>query len=244
MKREYVKEVWDKKWNKLDINEFRRNAFKSDPWTIHHRPIIEKYAQKIRKGGIFLEAGCGMGHWCFYISEKYGVYSIGADIAEETIVKLQKVQTEMTEFIVDDLNASKLESEKFDMLISLGVIEHFKDSNRMVKNLNRVLKPEGIAIITVPNIYSIHTISRPILKFLEKWDIGYEKSFSPGKLEELCLKNNFKVIESGILPSGEMFGLFLNRIPFLGKFIEKLSFFIENRQNTFGFISFVVVRKI
>lgn len=239
-----VGKVWDKKWEVLDMDKFREKAFESDPWTIHHRKIIEKYAQKIEKDGVFLEAGCGMGHWCFYVSQKYGIKTVGADIAEETIAKLQKMETDLSKFLIDDLNDSKLESNSFDMLISLGVVEHFKDSNQMMRNLNRILKPDGVAIITVPNAYSMHTITRPILQLLGKWDIGFEKSFSPQKLKELAWENNFRVIESGILPSGEMFGLFLNNIPIIGKWIEKLSFYIENKQNTFGFISCVVVKKV
>jgi SAM-dependent methyltransferase len=244
MANEHIGEIWDRKWKQLDIGEFKENALEYDLWTIHHQPIIDKYAEKVGKNGIFLEAGCGMGYWCFYVSEKYGTKSIGVDIAEEIIFKLRERRTELVDFTVDDLNNSKLESDYFDMLISLGVIEHFKDSNQMMRNLHKILKHGGIGIITVPNVYSFHTITRPFLQFFGKWDVGYEKSFSPKKLKELSRENNFKIIESGILPSGEMFGLFLNNVPFLGKFFRKLSFFIENRQDTFGFISCVVVKKV
>ncbi|MFA6047634.1 MAG: class I SAM-dependent methyltransferase [Parcubacteria group bacterium] len=242
-KKSEVGEVWDKKWEKLNVNEFRKNALAYDPWTILHQPVIDKYAQKIGRDGIFLEAGCGMGYWCFYIAEKYKIKTLGVDVAEEIISKLQKIKTEMTEFAVDDLNNSRLESDSADMFISLGVIEHFKNSNPMVNNLYRLLKSGGIGLITVPNVYSMHTITRPIAQLLGKWDIGLEKSFSPKKLKKLCQKNNFKIVECGVLPTGEMFGLFLNRLPILGKFFERISFFIEKRQNTFGFVAYVIVTK-
>ncbi|MFH1744578.1 MAG: class I SAM-dependent methyltransferase [bacterium] len=238
-----VGEIWDKRWENIDVNKFKDNAFKHDPWTKHHKPIIEKYIKEIDRNGVFFEAGCGMGHWCFHVSEKYGIKSVGVDVAEETIDKLQKNCHNLARFAVDDLNKSKLESDSFDMLISLGVIEHFKDSGLMMKNLYRVLKPNGIGIITVPNVYSVHTITRPILQLLNKWDIGYEKSFSPKKLKNLSLSNGFKIVEYGVLPSGDMFGCFLNNIPLVGKIFEKISLFIEKRQNIFGFISFVVVKK-
>lgn len=238
-----VGDIWDKKWEKLDVLDFKAIAFKSDPWTMHHKPLIEKYINEVSRNGVFLEAGCGMGHWCFYISEKYGMKSLGVDIAKDTIEKLQKNQGGLVSFTIDDLNNSKLENNSIDMFISLGVVEHFKDSNPMVKNLNQLLKPGGVGIITVPNIYSIHTITRPILQFFNKWDIGYEKSFSPGKLKILAKSNGFNIVEYGTLPSGELFGCFLNNLPIIGEIIRKISLFIEKKQNIFGFISYIVVKK-
>ncbi|PIU01904.1 hypothetical protein COT68_00735 [bacterium (Candidatus Torokbacteria) CG09_land_8_20_14_0_10_42_11] len=238
-----IGEIWDKKWENLDIGKFKNNAFEYDPWTKHHKPIIDKYVKKINPKGVFLEAGCGMGHWCFYISKRYGIKSMGVDVAKKTIARLQKNRNNLVRFTVDDLNDSKLENDYFNMLISLGVIEHFKNSGLIMKNFYRILKPNGIGIITVPNIYSAHTITRPVLQWFNKWDIGYEKSFSPKKLKNLSLSSGFKIIEYGVLPSGEMFGHFLNNIPTIGKIFEKASFFIEKKQNTFGFISFVAVQK-
>ena len=184
-----VGEIWDDKWEKLDIHAFKEGAFKRDPWTVSHKPIIEKYIKKIKQGGVFLEAGCGMGQWCFYVAEKYGLKSFGVDVAEKTIEKLNdycgKLNGNLINFIADDLNDSKMESQFCDMFVSLGVIEHFQDSKPMLKNLYRLLKPGGIGIITVPNAYSMHSITRPILQILNRWDIGYEKSFLPRELKNL-----------------------------------------------------------
>lgn len=242
-----VGEIWDDKWEKLDIHIFKEEAFKRDPWTISHKPVIEKYIKKINKNGVFLEAGCGMGQWCFYVAEKYGLKSFGVDVAEKTIQKLNdycgKLNNNLINFIVDDLNDSKIESRFCDMFVSLGVIEHFQDPKPMLKNLHRLLKPGGIGIITVPNVYSMHSITRPILQILNRWDIGYERSFSPRELKNLSLNSGFKIIECGILPSGEIFGSFINSFPFMGGFFRKFGLFIEKKQNIFGFISFVVVQK-
>lgn len=242
-----VGEIWDDKWESLDISKFRNDAFESDKWTIFHKSIIDKYLNKIGKNGVFLEAGCGMGQWCFYVAEKYGLKSFGVDVAEKTIQKLNyycgKLNNNLINFIADDLNDSKMESQFCDMFVSLGVIEHFQDPKPMLKNLHRLLKSKGIGIITVPNVYSMHSITRPILKILNRWNIGYERSFSPRELKNLSLSLGFKIIECGILPSGEIFGSFINNLPFVGWFFRKLGLFIERKQNTFGFISFVVVQK-
>lgn len=240
-----VGEIWDRKWGGLDIDEFKQISFSEDNWTLSHKTIIEKYLKDVGAGGVFLEAGCGMGHWCFHASEKYKIRSVGVDIAEKTISRLGDycAKNELLNFKVDDLNNSKLESDYFDMFVSLGVIEHFKNHRPMMNNLNRILKPGGIGIITTPNIYSLHTFTRPILQFMGKWDIGYEKSFSPKQLSRISEDGGFKILGRGVLPSGELFGCFLNNLPVIGKFFKKASLLIEKRQNIVGFISFVVVQK-
>lgn len=248
-----ISEIWDQKWGRLDVARFKDAAFRDDLWTLYHRPLIEKYLKRMGSDSIFLEAGCGMGQWCFYAAEKYKIRSIGVDIAEATIKKLNdycdKSDNDLVSFIVDDLNYSRIESCFCDIFISLGVVEHFKDSSKMMRNLFRLLKPNGLGIITVPNIFSLHTITRPFLQFFNKWDIfnkwniGYEKSFSPKQLKRLSLGVGFKIVECGILPSGEIFGSFINGLPFLGNIFKKLGLLIENKQNVFGFILFIVVQK-
>ena len=243
-----TKEVWDKFYQRFTIEEFIKESLATDRWTIHHKPIIDKYLSQLNKTSIFLEAGCGLGQWCYYVANNYGIQAIGVDIAEETIRKMNEYlacskSKAKVAFICDDLNNAKLDEELADMFISLGVIEHFADSRPMMRSLFKILKPGGVGLITVPNIYSIHTMTRPILQLLNKWEIGYEKSFSPTALKELSIDAGFKVIEGGVIPSGEMFGCFLNALPILGKYIEKLSLRIERNQSTFGFISYVIVSK-
>lgn len=242
-----IGEIWDQKWGRLDVAKFKDTAFRDDLWTLYHQPLIEKYLKRMGRGKVFLEAGCGMGQWCFYVAEKYKIRSVGVDIAEETIKKLNdycdKSDSNLVSFMVDNLNDSKLDSCFCDMFISLGTIEHFKDSGPMMRNLYRLLKPNGLGIITVPNIFSLHTATRPFLRLFNKWNIGYEKSFYPKQLKRLSLEAGFEIVECGILPSGEIFGSFINGIPFLGNIFKKLSLLIENKQSIFGFILFIVVQK-
>jgi 2-polyprenyl-3-methyl-5-hydroxy-6-metoxy-1,4-benzoquinol methylase len=129
------------------------------------------------------------------------------------------------------------------MLITLGVIEHFRDSRPMLYTLQRVIKPNGYAIISVPNWFCVHPLTRAILKLIGKWNLGYEKSISPSGLARLTRSVGFTVIEYGVLPSGEMFGSFLNSLYPLGRYLRRLSYFIEWHNRCFGFISYVVCSK-
>lgn len=242
-----VGETWDKKWGKFDISKFKYQSFLTDRWVLYHKSLIEKYLKKMNKNSVFLEAGCGLGHWCFYVSENYKIKSIGVDVAQRTIRRLNDYcnnnKNNLVSFLVDDLNNSKLKNDYCDMFISLGVIEHFKDSTPMMKTLYRLVRPGGMGIITVPNVYCMQTFTRPVLQSLGKWSVGYEKSFSAKSLRKIALSVGFEIIENGILPSGELFGSFLTYFPFIGNMFKKISYFIERRQNIFGFLLFVVVKK-
>lgn len=247
MSKNLIGNIWDKEWNNKDIDYFADIEKSKDKWTLHHLPIIERYLQKVPSEGTFIEAGCGMGQWCFYANKKYGLNSVGIDIAEDTLKRLNAYINENNKknivFKYDDLTKSEIEKEQSDFFVSLGVIEHFKDSNPLVKSMYNFSKKGGYGLITVPNIYSFHTFLRPLAKMMGRWTIGLERSFSPKYLKTLCEKNGFEVIEHGVLPSGEIFGHMLNSFPIIGRLMEKVSFYIEKKQNTFGFISYVIVKK-
>jgi len=238
-------EIWDRRWEGIDVKAFKDQSFINDKWTLFHKSLIEKYLKKLDKDAVFMEAGCGPGQWCFHVSEKFKIKSIGVDVAEKTIEKLNEHNCRKghVSFVADDLNNSQLKSNLCDMFVSLGVIEHTRDSKPMMRTLHRLTRPNGIGVITVPNLYSIHTFTRPVLSFLGKWDIGYEKSFSSRSLRRLAMGAGFDLIEEGILPTGELLGTFLIKRGGIGRLIERFCYFIERRQRLFGFITYIVVRK-
>ncbi|MCX5715155.1 MAG: methyltransferase domain-containing protein [Candidatus Omnitrophica bacterium] len=234
--------AFDAQYDSLVIDDKNPNIFKS--WAENHKGIINEYLAKIDRNGAFLEAGCGTGFWCFYARSHYDIQRvIGVDVAQNIIKKLSRFNSDKITFMLDDLNNSKLPDNSFDMLISLGVVEHFKESRPMLKTLQRIIKPNGYAIISVPNWLCVHPLTRVILKLTGNWNLGYEKSISPRGLARLVRSVGFTVIEYGILPSGEMFGSFLNSLPFIGRCFKVLSYFIERRNRHFGFISYAVCSK-
>jgi SAM-dependent methyltransferase len=240
--------IWDKHWAHVEnLETFIEIGKSADKWTEHHLPLIDRLLSEMAKGGLFLEAGCGLGQWCFYARKKYGARALGVDIAAETMAKMRRYvaakQIQGVEFARDDLTATTLPENYCDLFISLGVIEHFADSGPILKGMYKITKPGKRGLITVPNVFSLHTFSRPLAKILGKWTIGYEKSFSPRGLRKACERTGFKVVECGVIPSGEMFGASLNNLPFVGKLFERLSYAIEKRQHTLGFIAYVIVEK-
>lgn len=55
---------------------------------------------------------------------------------------------------VDDITASRLPSDYFDLVLCTEVVEHIRDSRPAFQHLARVLKPDGVLILSTPQRYS------------------------------------------------------------------------------------------
>jgi 2-polyprenyl-3-methyl-5-hydroxy-6-metoxy-1,4-benzoquinol methylase len=145
----------------------------------------------------FLEVGCGASAWLVYFAKEFhcdvsGVdYSkLGCKLAEENL-RLNKVKGNITCEDVFNLNPSKI--GKFDIIFSAGVVEHFDDPSKMLKIMNDLLEPNGIVIVSVPNIKGIYGI---ISKHLHR--AVYEKHMVISKedMASYLKKAGFKHMES------------------------------------------------
>ena len=63
-----------------------------------------------------------------------------ADIGNDKNVDLQ----------IDISNMDKINNEEFDILIASDVLEHVYDDKRAIREIYRILKKNGVAVITVP----------------------------------------------------------------------------------------------
>lgn len=90
----------------------------------------------------------------------------------------------------------------FDVIYSMGTIEHFDESADAVADMARVLKPGGRLILGVPNRFD--PFLRPVLVWilwvLGHYGYGFEKSYSRRALRRMLQRAGLTVIhESGIL---------------------------------------------
>jgi len=123
-------------------------------------PTVNKYIQNFFKQDSFvLEAGCGRGDVCFGIEKNKKVKVVGIDIVPDVVRAAHlsaKTKSSKVQFIVGDVTHLPLKRESFDGLISLGVIEHFRSTSealQAIKETYRILKNNGKAFFTVPNLF-------------------------------------------------------------------------------------------
>ena len=90
----------------------------------------------------------------------------------------------------------------FDVIYSMGTIEHFDESEAAIVEMARVLKPGGRLILGVPNRFD--PFLRPVLVWvmwvLGLYGYGFEKSYSRRALRGMMQRAGLEIVdESGIL---------------------------------------------
>lgn len=104
-----------------------------------------------------LDIGCGVGFVARYLNDKYGVEVTGVDVDPEQVecAKEYSKEKEWVDFAVADATQLPLEDNRFDLVVSFMVIHHIGDWQRMLQEVNRVLKRQGT--------YIIYEITYPVL---------------------------------------------------------------------------------
>lgn len=162
------------------------------------------------KRGYVLDAGCGDGRIAYEI-QKLGHKVLGIDILEKSI-SYAKILVPNGEFKVADLvNLNENEGlfEKFDYVNCVEVIEHVHPDYQLtvVKNLNRVLKPNGKIIISFPTV----RIPMSKLHYRHYTLEDAKKLLNEGGFEIEKIIGNYKVnFLSHFLASDKLWGLIWN----------------------------------
>jgi len=132
-----------------------------------------------------------------------GARPVGVDIAFDTVQQAKEVLgSHRPGCVVADVRALPFPNATLDLVYSMGTIEHFPDYEVAVRELFRVLKPGGTAIIGVPN--KLDPFLRPLLVSLLQqlglYAYGMEKSFTPQALRRLLESARFRVTaQTGLL---------------------------------------------
>ena len=132
-----------------------------------------------------------------------GAAVYGVDISEPTVRQATAAFADGgLRAAVSDVRLLPFRDRSFDAIYSMGTIEHFRDSETALREMHRVLRPGGRAVVGVPNRWD--PFLRPLLAFvlqkLRLYGYGYERSFSRGALRRMLEAAGFEVVaETAIL---------------------------------------------
>lgn len=119
-------------------------------WYVVRRQLVARLVEKYSGGkmGRWLDVGCGGGsnveRWV-----QMGARVVCVDIAEEAL-RVARSRCSEAEFVLGDAQSLPFGDGEFDVVTALDVIEHLDDDAQAVKEMYRVLRKGGVAVVTVP----------------------------------------------------------------------------------------------
>jgi len=104
-----------------------------------------------------LDLGCGDGNLTLEISKKIGTSKIyGLEIHGDSA---KQCETKGIKTLQHDLNEPMpFDDESFDVVSASQVFEHLSHTDLFIREMYRILKPNGYAIISTPNLTAWHNI--------------------------------------------------------------------------------------
>ena len=104
-----------------------------------------------------LDAACGEGYGSAILAASAGSVA-GVDISEKTIehARQRYEGMENLSFQVADCTSLPFAEHEFDRVVSFETLEHLAEQDRLLAEFSRVLKPEGVLILSSPDkaVYS------------------------------------------------------------------------------------------
>jgi SAM-dependent methyltransferase len=98
------------------------------------------------------DAGSGFTFFPFYLQEKLPQVRIQCLDADKTVgrafAEVRRTISPAPEFQLENLEQLGQESDSFDAIYSVSVIEHTRDPHRVINEIYRTLRPDGIFLCT------------------------------------------------------------------------------------------------
>ena len=162
---------------------------------------IEKDRVNLLKDFKILDIGCGGG----LISEpmaRLGAKVTGIDASEKNI-KIAKLHSEKNRLQINYLKASPenlKDTENFDIILNLEVIEHVENVNLFIKSCNKLLKKNGLMFTATLNRSFTSYIkaiigAEYILRWLPVGTHDWEKFIKPEELEKFLSLEKFQTLD-------------------------------------------------
>ena len=110
--------------------------------------FLKKYDQS--ENNTVLEIGCSSGNLIKNIIQLKKFFYIGSDAIKSYIYKLSS-EYQNIPFIIFDLLKNPFKESICDVVIMLNVLEHIKDDDKALLEVNKILNNQGILILEVPS---------------------------------------------------------------------------------------------
>jgi SAM-dependent methyltransferase len=122
------------------------------PGSMTHAEHVARYrwVAQIASGREVLDAACGVGYGAHLLLAAGAAGVIGIDAFAGAIVEARERGRQGLRFEIGDLRELPLEDDRFDLVVCFEAIEHVAEQERVLDEVKRVLRPDGVLAISTP----------------------------------------------------------------------------------------------
>ena len=155
--------------------------------------VLSKYVPKKQKIN-FLEIGGFPGQWAIFFAKYWGANSTLLDryIDREVIQALSTTNAVKNINIIEGDVFDLSVNEKFDVVMSAGFIEHFSNVNSVIDKHIDYLEPNGILILSVPNLLGLNGLLQKIID-KETYDTHFLETMDDQNLKRIVSGKNLDI---------------------------------------------------
>lgn len=181
--------TWNIQWKNYNKAPF----FKPNHKVI--REIVQCFDGDVKNRKI-LEIGAGSGCDILCLSQM-GARGYALDFSSESI-KTMRYWSKKTKTNISikqaDIRTLPYEKTLFDMIYSVGLMEHFDNPLPLLRKQWSIIKKGGFLLIDVPQKYTLYTIAKHIRMRFGTHPFGWETEYSLGGLKNISEKFNTQTV--------------------------------------------------
>jgi SAM-dependent methyltransferase len=160
---------------------------KTPPFLVLEHLVRYRFAARSAAGCTVLDVGCGTGYGASILAAKARLV-VGVDNAPEAIQYAQEnYPGGNLRFAVADCRNLPYPDGSFDLAVMFEVIEHIAEQEQCLREIRRILLPDGILILSTPN-------AARSTKVIEEPNPYHAKELSEDELREL-LRPHFAEVQ-------------------------------------------------
>jgi len=170
---------WDTYWKRRPISQVYDNAGRLSA-------CVREVLGNDLTGLMVLEVGAGSGRDSVELADR-GARAVILDTSTAALRLTAFAGTSHASPLRVKADAFRLPfaENSFDLVFHQGLLEHYRNPERLIAENIRGLKPGGHLLIEVPQRWHIYTAFKHILIFLGRWFAGWETEFSMSELRTL-----------------------------------------------------------
>jgi SAM-dependent methyltransferase len=153
------------------------------PWVRNEHAARYTFAERFVEGREVVDCACGVGEGTAHFL-RTGAKRIHAfDVSESSIETARKTcVSPSVEFRVADALNLPMEAESADVFISLETIEHIQEDVDFIREISRILRPDGLLVCSTPN----RSLTNPGLDLNEQpFNPFHIREYSAGEFNDL-----------------------------------------------------------